>query len=532
MSRRGADILVEAMAEAGIRRLFSLSGNQIMPVYDACLDAGIEIVHTRHENACVYMAEAWAQITGQVGVALVTAAPGFANALGGLYSARCSETPVLILSGDSPLAHDGCGAFQELDQSAAVAAFVKATDRPSSVEALSRAVPEALRIAAAGRPGPVHLALAADVLLDGADGIASAPPGATETAPPPPDALAALRRGLAAAERPIILTGPALNPSRAGAVLAGLEAAAGTPILSLESPRGLKDPALGDLAGVLREADLVVSLGKQIDFTVAFGAEEHFAPGCPWHVVDAERGALKRAARNLGSRLLQGVLASPHAVAAALCELPAGVPREGWRQHVAERTAARSPAPGGPGITPDVLCAAVQRRVAAAAEAITVCDGGEFGQWAQALTRARARLTNGPSGAIGGGLPQAVAAALARPGAAVFAMMGDGTAGFHLAEFETAARAGASFVAVIGNDRRWNAEHQIQLRDYGADRLIGCELGAARYDLAAAALGAHGEYVTRAEDLDAALERALASGRPSCVNVEIEGLPAPAQPGR
>src|SRR5699024_11758532 len=125
----------------------------------------------------------------------------------------------------------------------------------------------------------------------------------------------------------------------------------------------------------------------------------------------------------------------------------------------------------------------------------------------------------------------AVAARMARPDATVFALMGDGTIGFHLSEFETAAREGAAFVAVVGNDRRWNAEHQIQLHKYGAERLIGCELSDARYDLAVAALGGHGEHVTDAAELDAALARAVASGKPACVDVAIEGLPAPAGAG-
>ena len=112
----------------------------------------------------------------------------------------------------------------------------------------------------------------------------------------------------------------------------------------------------------------------------------------------------------------------------------------------------------------------------------------------------------------------------------MFALMGDGTVGFHFAEFETAARAGTPYVVVIGNDHRWNAEHQIQLREYGSNRLIGCELSDARYDLAVAGLGGHGEYVTDPAELDAALDRAVASGKVACVNVELEGLPAPSGP--
>lgn len=110
-------------------------------------------------------------------------------------------------------------------------------------------------------------------------------------------------------------------------------------------------------------------------------------------------------------------------------------------------------------------------------------------------------------------------------------MMGDGTVGFHFSEFETAAREGAPFVAVIGNDECWNAEHQIQMRKYGPERLIGCMLSGARYDQAVAGLGGHGEYVTDLADLDGAMARAIASGKPACVNVAMEGLPAPSAPG-
>ena len=105
--------------------------------------------------------------------------------------------------------------------------------------------------------------------------------------------------------------------------------------------------------------------------------------------------------------------------------------------------------------------------------------------------------------------------------------MGDGTVGFHFAEFETAAREDLPFVAVIGNDTCWNAEHQIQLREYGEGRLIGCKLSDARYDQAVAAFGGHGEYVTDLADLDAALSRAVASGKVACVNIVIDGQPAP-----
>ena len=156
---RGADLVARSLAEAGVRTIFTLSGNQIMPIFDACIDVDIRLVHTRHEAAAVYMADAWAQITGEVGVALITAAPGFANGLSPLFSARLAESPVVLLSGDSQVSQDGLGAFQELSQVEIAAPLTKAAFRSSSTMGLGHDIAKAIRIACSGRPGPVHLAL-------------------------------------------------------------------------------------------------------------------------------------------------------------------------------------------------------------------------------------------------------------------------------------------------------------------------------------------------------------------------------------
>jgi acetolactate synthase I/II/III large subunit len=158
---------------------------------------------------------------------------------------------------------------------------------------------------------------------------------------------------------------------------------------------------------------------------------------------------------------------------------------------------------------------------------VLVCDGGEIGQWPQGVLASRRRVINGVAGSIGAAIPFAIAARLAEPRVPVIAVMGDGTFGFHMAEFDTAVRYKLPFVAVVGNDATWNAEHQIQLREYGPNRTHGCELLPTRYDLVATALGGHGELVTSAADLGSALERAIASGKPACINVMIERVPAP-----
>ena len=136
-------------------------------------------------------------------------------------------------------------------------------------------------------------------------------------------------------------------------------------------------------------------------------------------------------------------------------------------------------------------------------------------------------MINGVAGSIGAALPFAAAASLAKPGAPVIAVMGDGTFGFHPAEIDTAVRHGLAFVAVVGNDARWNAEYQIQLREYGRERLVGCELRPTRYDQVAVAFGGFGEHVTRAADVLPAAQRALQSKLPAVLNVTIEGAAAP-----
>lgn len=532
---RGADLVAQALNSTGVKNIFALSGNQIMPIFDACIDAEITLYHLRHEAATTYMADCWAQLTGDVGVALVTAAPGFANALSPLYSAGKAESPVLLLSGDSPRAADGKGAFQEMDQVTASTPFTKHSFRSERAETLGQDIADAIRIAASGRPGPVHLALPFD-LLNAEVGDAALPDEVSyqpARKPPTPAQVTAIRDAVGMATRPLVLTGPRLNRSRSGDLVDRLTDALDAPVIPMESPRGLNDPALGDVAGKFMAADLILSLGKRLDFTTGFAQPPAFDETCPFIVADADVAELSRARRALGERLRAAYIADPVLLAEALCAGKRDTSRVDWRTEVAGAIASRpeAPAEAKAPIHPATLGAAVQAVIDKAEDPILIVDGGEFGQWAQACVTAPTRVINGAGGAIGGGLCYAFAAKIARPNATVIALMGDGTAGFHFAEFESAARHGTDFIAVIGNDARWNAEYQIQLRDYGEQRLYGCELNATPYDQAAVGLGCHGETVTDPAKLAGAFERALASGKPACLNVEIEGLPAPSGSG-
>lgn len=516
---RGADVVMQTLAAHGIKNIFALSGNQIMPLFDASLDAGIRLFHTRHEAAAVYMAEGFAQLSRGLGVALVTAGAGLGNALGPLLTARASDSPVLLLSGDSPVGKDGQGAFQEMDQVALTQSLTKWSVRVTRAADLAEVIDKAVRLAQQGRPGPVHVSLPADVLLAAAEMAAIAPATLVE-----PTNTSVLRDWLDGAQRPIVVFGPSLNTTRQPGLAARLEHATGAPVVVMESPRGLNDPSLGAVAKVFTEADRVLLLGKPLDFTLQFGAA---APKAGWAVVNADPEELSRARRNCAERLTRSLEADPVDVARGLA-FGSAADRDGdWLERVRSACAFRSDECGESSINSNSLCEKIHKLVEATPKAVLVCDGGEFGQWAQASVSAPRRIINGVSGAIGGGLCYAMAARAAHPEAAVIALMGDGTAGFHLAEFETAVRENLPFVAVIGNDLRWNAEHQIQLREFGSDRLHGCELSGARYDEVVTALGGFGAYVTDLDDVQGALREAIASGKPACINVIIDGLPAP-----
>ena len=489
---RGADVLARGLAAAGVRQVFALSGNHVMPVFDAALDAGLSMLHVRHEAAAVHMADAWGRLTGEVGVALVTGGPGHANAVSALYTALEGESPVLLLSGHAALGELGKGAFQEMRQAELAAPLAKGSWTVQSVERLGEDLARALREARSGRPGPVHLSLPQDVLeaaIDTEVRLDLKVPRSTST-PFPAELLTA--------KRPVVIAGPAMMRDPR---VRGLEEASGVPVIGMESPRGVNDPSLGRLAEVLSRADAVLLLGKRLDFTLKFGGA--FAPDC--RVMHAE-GDIRSPEKRLrsGSWLEE--------VKAALAYRPPE-----W-----QALAGRKDGP----MHPVVLCRAVQK-ILDPPGSVLVCDGGEFGQWAQACLSATHRLINGPAGSIGSALPFAAAAKLALPQAPVVAMLGDGTFGFHLSEIDTAVRYGLDYVAVIGNDACWNAEYQIQLKAYGKERARGLDLLPTRYGAAAAALGAHGEDVHEEKQLHDALARAAGAGRPACVNVLIERLPAP-----
>lgn len=526
---RGADALVQALTRAGVKQIFTLSGNHIMPIFDAALDAGIRLIHTRHEASTVHMADAWARLTGEPGIALVTGGPGHANAVSALYTASMAESPVVLLSGHAPHDQLGMGAFQEMRQAEVAAPLTKASWVAASASDVANDVEKAMRWAKAGRPGPVHVSLPTDCLEEEAE--VSPAPSRQLDEKRPPDVAPILER-LSKARNPLILVGPALMTKAGRERTTALENASGIPVIGMESPRGIADPSLGAFAEILAQADCVLLLGKRLDFTLKFGKSPAFDTECEFLQIDAEVDEIDRTRRAVGTRLLASAMADAFTAADALTRAakPSHSP---WGDEVcaalAYRPAAWDTATSSESgrLHPVQALRPLQALLGAHPDAVFVCDGGEIGQWAQACLGAPNRVINGVAGSIGAALPFALAARMAKPDAPVIAVMGDGTFGFHAAEIDTAVRYELPFVCVVGNDARWNAEYQIQLREYGRERLIGCELLPTRYDQVTAAFGGHGELVTDAREVLPAAQRASRSGLPACLNIMIEGVPAP-----
>ena len=536
-NKNGASALVKAFEIAGISKIFTLSGNHIMPIYDAIFDSKIDLIHTRHEGAAVHMADAWARLTGEVGIALVTGGPGHANAVSALYTAGMAESPVVLLSGHAPLGQLGKGAFQEMRQTDIAAPLTKASWACQKTEDIGKDIAKAIQIAKSGRPGPVHLSLPTDVLEAAWPESGVMPsPASFDKEPMQAQSLeiSSIIEKLKQATKPLILTGPQMQSKTGKALLSKLQETLGMPVVGMESPRGIGDPSLGAFAEILSQADYVLLLGKKVDFTLKFAQSPGFNTECLFLQIDPEAEEIKRAKNILGPRLTQSISSDiPSAIEQMLSlKLSTNSAQTQWLKEVSEAITYQPPAwsklPNSRGkLHPVQALAPLQAILDSHPDSVLISDGGEIGQWAQACLQAPNRVINGVAGSIGAGLPFATAASIAKPHVPIIAVMGDGTFGFHSAEIDTAVRYQLPFTLIVGNDAKWNAEYQIQVRDYGQERTLGCELLPSRYEKVCEAFGGYGEYVDDSTEVLPAAKRALASKLPSCINIMIDGLPAP-----
>jgi acetolactate synthase-1/2/3 large subunit len=529
----GGDLVARMLREAGVTTIFTLCGGHIAPIYDGCLNEAIRIIDTRHEQGAAFAADAWARLTRNIGVAVVTAGPGVANAVTAMANALQAGSPLLLLGGAAPTDVAGRGALQEMAQVGLLQPVSKWSATVGEVARVPEALATAIRVALSGRPGPVFLELPFDVLGDTVEeSRVRIPRGYRPTAAvaPAADGVRAAAALLRAAERPAIMGGSPLAWDGAAEVLAALASAHGIPVYLNGMGRGClpwHHPCFlqHTRSKALREADVVLLAGTPLDFRMKYG--EAINPAAQLIQIEPE-GALIGQNRDVAVGLVGDSRLALEQIAAAL---EGGPCWDGWLADLRAAEEARAArllpvlASDSAPIHHYRFAAAIDALAQEHPDAILIGDGGDIvatvarvvrlnrpGQW----------LDPGPLGCLGIGVPFALAAQALHPERRVVVVSGDGSFGLNGFELETAARFKMPIVVVIGNDRGWGQIRNPQLAIYGPERAVATALGDTRYERMAAMWDGHGEFVERPEELEPAIARALASGTPAIVNALLD----------
>jgi acetolactate synthase I/II/III large subunit len=531
----GGELVARVLRQAGVGHVFTLCGGHILPIYDGCLKEGIGVVDLRHEQAAAHAADAYARLTRNIGVALVTAGPGVTDAVTGVANAYAARSPLLLIGGAAPLGLRGLGALQDMEQVPLLRSITKGAWSVPETRQIPEVLTTAIRVALSGRPGPVFVEIPVDLLLTTLeDRLAPIPRGYVHRAPVPGDAAAIERLAelLAGAARPVVMAGGGVYWDDAAAALAAFADASGVPVFMNGAGRGCL-PADHPLAFAqarplaLSQADVVLVLGTPLDFRLGYGRPPTFAADARVCMVDCDAAELGRnraldvgIAGHVGRVLEQLVGALPRGAAARLAD---------WRARLTAAEREARAALDAQGVSSEVpishyrWAAEIARRVAP--ETIVVGDGGDvIGCAAKmvALHRPGQWLDPGPFGCLGVGPPFAIAAKLLHPDRRVLLVAGDGAFGLNGIDLETAVRFRLPMTCIIGNDGGWGQIRNPQLSFFGEERAVATSLPTTRYDQMVEALGGRGVLVREPKDLGRALERALASDEVWCINVVLD----------
>jgi len=519
----------------GVDRIFGLQGGHIQPIWDHAARLGIRIVDVRDERAAVHMAHAHAELTGTLGVAMVTAGPGVTNTVTAMANASLARAPVLLIGGCTSRPQANMGPLQDIPHVDILRPVVRQARTARVADQAVRELDEAVARAFGdmGEPGPVYVEIPTDVLRTRVDAqlvlddwMRPKPP---RVIPPDPAAVSRAVDMLWSAKRPLVVTGRGARG--AGAEIVRLLEACGAVYLDTQESRGLVSAAHASFVGAVRatamtEADIVFVIGRKLDYQLGYGSPAVF-PAARFVRLSDTAGELIDNRRGDPEMLATPALALPAIVAAAAGRAPAS--DRAWAQalrakHVERAQKAASSAQTGPcadgKIHPESIFVAI--RAVVDPDHIAIADGGDLLSFARVGLDATTYMDAGAFGCLGVGVPFANAAALAYPGRTVVSVNGDGAFGINAMEIDTAVRHGAKAVFIVSNNAAWNIERFDQETNYGG-RVVGTTLRHSDYATMARALGAHGERVEDPRDLEAALKRALANA-PAVVDVVTSQL--------
>jgi len=540
-NRTGGQIVLDHLRANGIDAAFCVPGESFLAVLDALYDGPIRLITCRHEAAAANMAVAYGKLTGRPGVCLVTRGPGATQASVGVHTAAQDSAPLLLLVGQVGRAVRGREAFQELDVPAVFGPMAKWAAEAGDPARLPELLARAFQVATSGRPGPVVLALPEDVLA------ASARVGEARLVRPvipgvAPADLARLRELLGGARRPLVLAGGPGWTEAAAADLRSVAEAARLPVavsfrsqdvLDNRSPSYVGDLGVSPnpaLAERVRAADLLIAVGPRLGAITTGGYRLVEAPVPRQRLVHVHPGLAE-----LGG-LYQPDLAVQAGVGPFLAAWRSVPPVRGdawaaWTEAArANYQAWVRPWPGAGGGGEPAAPAGVDLGQALAAmrerlpdDAVVTSGAGNYSIWVHRYFQFRRHGTQlaPKSGAMGFGLPAALAAKVVHPRRTVVAVAGDGDFLMAAQELATAVQHRLEVVVLVVNNGRYGTIRMHQERAYPG-RVIGTELENPDFAALARAYGAAGEAVADTAAFPAAFERALAAGRPALLDLRVD----------
>jgi acetolactate synthase-1/2/3 large subunit len=542
----GAELFVDAVEKLGIRDIYTLVGDHLNEVLSVAGRRGVRIVDMRHESGVTHAADAHGRIHRTPCISLVTGGPGHTNSLTGIATAFQAASPMIAVSGAPSTALAGRQVFQVIDQVGMAAPVCKWAAQPASPAQIPFYLGKAYQEAVSGRMGPVHLTIPVNLFAAQADNVLPMPQLRQRPEAAPSDAeVERILALLEAAEKPVVIAGSGVWWAGAGRELKQFLTKTRLPYYSVTMARGvLRDDfptAMGYADGALnkavhtafKEADVVLVLGKRIDYRLALGGPRLFRPETKFVQIDIVPQELGHA-RSIEYGVCADVKSALRAMIAALETRPKDKwrprnawlkrqreLRDGWKAKLAEVAADRDEP-----IHPAAFFAELGK--ALPEDILYAWDGGDFIHWGRATLPANnpgGWLRLGPLGTIGSALPNSVALQRAYPDRPVAMITGDGSLGFYVCELDTLVRYNLPVVIIVGNDAGWGLERELQGALCGST--VACELRPTRYDLVMKGFGGEGENITRLNEVGPAVKRAFAARKPYLLNVNIRGARSP-----
>lgn len=533
--RNGARLLIDSLLALGADTAFCVPGESYLPVLDALHDVEdrFRLVTCRQEGGAAFMAEAWGKLTGRPGICFVTRGPGATNASIGVHTARQDSTPMILFIGQVGRPELGREAFQEIDYRQMFGPIAKWATQLEAAARIPEILARAWQVATSGRPGPVVIALPEDVLAEETD---ASPPRPVATYEPQPDPAALERLGglLESARAPLMIVGAGGWKPEARAALADFAHRWSLPVAAAFRRQDIFDNAhpcyVGELgtsasptlAARVRNADLVLAVGARLDemTTNGYTLIEAPAPRQTLVLVHSDPEVLHQT--------YQPTLAIAAGVNAFATRLGALLPTRtplpwlDW-MHSARAEQERNATPAS---YPGALDLGAVMRVLAARlpEDTIVCNGaGNYTGWPQRFHCFRHYPSQlAPlSGAMGYGVPAAIAASLREPNRSVLAFAGDGDFLMNGQELATAVQYGARPLILVVNNGMYGTIRMHQERSFPG-RTIATTLVNPDFAAFATAFGAYGDVVAQTTEFAPALERALASGRVALLELRVD----------